>query len=713
MARSPTTVRRERGGIVSAMPAPDFITDSAQSAADPDKMSDIQLVAWVAACRNESADAMKERLRLNRRNRDANMGKQDWSHKVKGQSREFLPRVRMAGEQFSAFTKRALTQFGQWFQVDQRTDMPGPLREEKISELMLHILNNIYIGNGRTTKFSTILSDGVKLSLFESLIVLKISGEFCPTIRRYVDKEDAAGAAAESIMPGQDMAPGPAADGTGDNGGPPLDGEAYPGTEDIEQSTEMPQPAAERKDVLKTKTIWPWKLRVDLIRPDAYFPDPSGRGLYEIHEIERDLFEVVDMAEKGIYDSQVVAQIHSDYMDEEEAEKERRAKGQQNSTPPAGRKRVRIREFWGNILNHDGLIEHRNVVMAVANERYLIRPPEENPFWHGTSPFLAIPLVRTPLSVHHSALYDDAVALNLVQNELFNLILDGGLESVWGVRQVRVDDMDDPEDISNGISSGMTIRVKSTLPHNAKVVERVTEGSAPQDALAVFEMLGREFNQAALTNDVKLGTLPMRQVTATEVNDATNSSNTTLDAIASDLENELLTPALTKIFLTVMQHMEWMDAHEVVGAIGPAAAFSLAKMTPPQRYAAFAYPYNFKVFGLSAVMTRARDFQRLMALLQAVMSNPILLQSFIKIASGDKLLKTIMKMLNINPDSIAITPEEQQQLPQTMQEVQSLTSITNPTSGGGRADGAGTAGGSNTSAEINQMENPLSGMGGG
>ena len=45
------------------------------------------------------------------------MGLQDWSGKVKGQSREFIPKTPIAVDQLCFFVKKALTGFGDWFQV--------------------------------------------------------------------------------------------------------------------------------------------------------------------------------------------------------------------------------------------------------------------------------------------------------------------------------------------------------------------------------------------------------------------------------------------------------------------------------------------------------------------------------------------------------------------------------------------------------------------
>ena len=188
-----------------------------------------------------------------------------------------------------------------------------------------------------------------------------------------------------------------------------------------------------------------WKLRVDLVQPEDYFPDPTGAGLYEIHSVERDLHEVIAMADEGVYDKSIVDQlIGIDFKKPEDEARDARDKNQDEVVTPSFRKRVVLDEFWGTLLKSDGSVAHRNCVCTVANKRFLIRKPEPNPFWHQLSPFVAEPIIRIPWSVWGKALFDDAVSLNLAQNELFNLILDGGMAAVWGTRQIRLEDLEDP-----------------------------------------------------------------------------------------------------------------------------------------------------------------------------------------------------------------------------------------------------------------------------
>jgi len=78
----------------------------------------------------EAEEARESRILKNRANHAAFMSDQDWSHKQDGQSTEFLPKSSVAVEQFTAFVKRALVQFGDWFSVEAKA---GPLTPESRS----------------------------------------------------------------------------------------------------------------------------------------------------------------------------------------------------------------------------------------------------------------------------------------------------------------------------------------------------------------------------------------------------------------------------------------------------------------------------------------------------------------------------------------------------------------------------------------------------
>ena len=618
------------------------------------KKTDSDPVLRVSQAYFKEADgARKDRMRMNSRNRDVYMGDQDWSHKQDGQSTEFLPKTSMATEQFSAFVKRALVQFGDWFSV---TASQGPLNNDQIVNLLQCFFKRLPNGP-RTTTLPVIIADVVKAAMMDSLLIAKVHGQQVAERRFRV----------EPGIPLMDIPP-----------------------------------------ELSPQEFSPWRLRIDGIRAEDYYPDPTGRGLYEIHRSECDLHEVLAeaQAEDSIYDLKAVEAL-VDTARKEEEERPERQRGQRETDHPGFRKRVVKDEYWGTILDEDGRVLHRNVVWTVANETHVIRKPEPNPFWHGESPFVVAPLLRVPDSVWHKALIDDAASLNVALNEMFNLMVDGGMASVWGIKQIHQDWLEDPDQVSGGIPQGTTLALNDNAPPGAKVLETVTEGRVPPDAIQMLRLLDVEFQSSMFVNDIKLGHLPPKQVRATEIVEASASQSVTLDSLSADIEQEFLSPLIRKSWLTILQNADNLSSEDIVAAIGMRGALLIARMSPAERFAMWAGQCEFRVSGLSSTLARVRDFQKLGALLQMVGANPLLLQAFFQKYSGTKVLEYAMRLLNFDPTNMEKDENEQANADNDLRQLGQFAQLA-----GGRAsvDGPGT-GGEELPAEINQIANPITGMG--
>lgn len=608
----------------------------------------LSVIHAVRECKREAEDARRTRMAKSRVNVGAFHGVQDWSHKLAGQSREFLPKVPMAVEMVSAFIKRAMVGFGAWFSVEIPKNFPGGLDENDVRKLL-----KLYLDCH--ADFSIVIADAIKVGLLQSLMILKIHG-------RMDDKK----------------------------------------VFSVEQGTQLiglgEEEASQESGGVKVETSKQWKLSIDLIDPKDYFPDPSGKGLYEIHSVERDLHEVVALAEMGVYDIEAVNLLTEDFQKKYEEWEKAKDKAQDPATPPSFRKKVVVDEFWGTLLDADGRVAERNILTAVANDKFLIRPPQPNPFWHGESPFVVAPLVRVPFSVWHKALFDHATALNFALNEMFNLILDGGIASVWGIKQIRLDDLEDPRQVSGGVKQGATLAVKSGLPHNADVLKKVAGGEVPRDALNTYNLVDREFQAASLVNDLKLGLLPTKAVKATEIIEASQQSAVFFDGVVRDLEHKLIRPALHKAWATILQNADDLDVDDIIAEVGARAALQFIKMSPEERFVRLGQGCKFKVTGLSAILARMKDFQKLMALLQSTTANPVLMQAFLKKYSPDKVLTQIIKTLNINPETIEQDRLEREQMPKDLQQLPQIMQM--------MGQGQFAKGQGEVPAEVNQMVKP-------
>lgn len=615
-----------------------------------------QVANIVLAYKRESERARETRMRKNRANREAFMSLQDWSHKKEGQSREFLPKVAVAAERFSAFVKRSLIQFGDWFTVDMRGG--SILDGDDVRSILKYYLSHLpEEGDSKEVDVSVRIGDAVKAGSLDSLIVLKVYG-------RPVEKKRFA-------LSGQRV---------------------------------------------RRKKVKQWRLFIDLVRAEDYHRDPTGNGLYEIQVMERDLYQIKKQTTDngGPYDPEVVEMLEADMDRLDPQERDEQERGHDETHDNKHRKRVELLECWGTLLDEQGEVLHENAVTTIANDRFVIREPESNPFWHGESPFIAEPIIRVPDSVWHRALYDDATSLNFSINELFNLMLDGGLASVHGIKQIRLDALEDPSQASSGIMQGDTLAVTSELPFGEQAVETVATGEVPNDAMNMFQVVEREFNTSALTNEIQMGFLPPKAVKATEVVEAEQNSAVTMDAIAADLENAVLVQVLRKSWLTILQSASELDAEEIVRAIGPRKALILARMSPAERFVSMGQNSSIKVHGLSATVARSRDFQKLMALMQSIVGNPVLLQAGVRRISADKIITQMLKMLGVNPEHIEKDEIEAQRLQKDMQELPFFMDLvgggarqaSEGASRGGSGLGSEDAGEPNFPAEVNQQSRP-------
>ena len=633
-------------------PSPDFAVDpddvqSLDNSEDDDgetvgEYTDDEVIKSILECRRESYDARRHRMRQNHMNRDAYMSIQDWSHKQRGQSTEFLPKTASAVEQFSAFIKKSLVGFGDWFSVTMSEDIKPYVTDAQVRNLMKYFLGRLPQGDNKFTDIESVIGDGAKVGLLESLTVFKVYA-------RRIGEPDF------HVEPG--------------------------GAKIFDFTTGIPRPSEAK---LTRKMKQKWHLGIDLIRSEDYFPDPTGRGLYEIHEVERDVVDIEPLVKAGIYDKDAFESAKMEDVPKPEFERRRPQQlGQDRSVPPAFRRRIVVTEYWGTLLGEGGRVIARNCVSALFNRKYLARAPEINPYWHGESCFVAHPLIRVPFSALHKALYDAGVYINYAINEMFNLMLDGGIADVWGIKQLRIDQLADVKQIEGGIGQGVTLHVKDSLPPNAKVLEKVTEGSIPQDAMAIFQMLDEEFTASVLTNELRLGQLPSVPTKATAIVTAEQNQSMTLSSVTMYMERGEMEPLLRKSYLIIIQHLDEIEDEELIPLIGTKATALLRTLSTPERFVRLAKAVNFNVSGLTATLAASQDFQKLMAFLQAASQNPLLMHALMSKYSPDRILKVMMKLLNLNPDDFVNTDEEQKMVPQVLAQMAMFAQLF----GGGQQQG--------------------------
>ncbi len=555
------------------------------------------IIETISNYKAESELARGPRIMQNTKNFDMYHLKQDYSHKVKGQSQEFLPSQSMAVEQIAQFLHQGLADLGEFFSADPRPGITNSLfTKDEARKILAWQLEE--------AGFYNFIGDAIKAGLLGSLMIAKVHRENCYSPRFFT----------------------------------------------------RTNPLTETEKLYKNKKPSS-RLKIDLIRQRDYFPDPTAEGLYKMQRIEKDLWEVLALAKANpeTFDPEALDMLKSSLTGSEAgAENTHKANETGQAVQSNGfRKRVELMECWGKILDSStGEVLHDRVVTLVAQDKYVIMPPTPYPFWTNEDPFVASPLIRVPHSVWHRALMDAPTSLNHTKNEIFNLIIDGGIQAVFGLKQIREHWLEDPSQIADGIFPGISLSVNQSCPPGQKVIERVDTGNMSQEGTNAFELAGREFNQSALTNDLRLGGMPSRAVKATEVVEASQSITSVFTGVGKSVETEFVEKILGKSWNMSMQEFKNLNKEDLKSILGDKRAKNLLSISDKQIFAKTVNGHTFRVFGITQTLNKIKDFRKVTALLQTVFGNPMLQEAFVKDYNPTKLLKTVMESLDVDVDQI-------------------------------------------------------------
>ncbi len=278
------------------------------------QMEDKEIIDWILECRDEADAAKVDRLSRNKNNFDMYHLRHDFSHKEAGQSQEILSKQAMAVEQTKAFFQQSLADFGEWWSAEScypDAEVAMKVKPHEITKLSDYML-------GRANYYSHVGNE-VGEALLASLAIAKVSGRLISK-PKFVARKKGRGAGLKRWV--------------------------------------------EKTD---DKT---WELKLDIVRADNYYPDPSGSGLYEIEDSFPDLHAVKKMAEADEdFDSALTKNLKGGAPDQSEDEFNKARETGQSTPADANRKRVKLTEYWGDILNKDGEVVYENVQAIVANDK--------------------------------------------------------------------------------------------------------------------------------------------------------------------------------------------------------------------------------------------------------------------------------------------------------------------------------------------------------
>ena len=392
-----------------------------------------------------------------------------------------------------------------------------------------------------------------------------------------------------------------------------------------------------------------WEFKKDVIDPDDFIYDPQNKGLYRRQVVDIDYHTLVEAAERGVYLLPQVKKLKKTNTLDKDAKRRSDDKNQKPRTDNGFRKNIVLEEWHCDLINRDGELLEKDVLITVANKDTVIRK-QKNLEWQN-SPYVVSSLIEIPLSTTHKAIVDDAVSLNKSINELVNLLIDEGMLSVYGLRVAFPSLLRDSSQLNN-ICGPTTFIAEDGIRSTEDPIKQINVGSGLQNGFAVLQFLITQIQTILLFTDFSLGKLPGKDVKATEVIEQKNQFGGIRGGITRHLDNDFLKKDLLNIWQLVIKHIDEADSKEVADAIGVDQYLRLISMSRRERYLLLGRDVNIKVFGLSSVSEKQRIAQRLLTFSQVAIQNPVFQEPFLKEYSGSNILRQLVRSWNIPAQSI-------------------------------------------------------------
>jgi len=395
---------------------------------------------------------------------------------------------------------------------------------------------------------------------------------------------------------------------------------------------------------------------VESVDPRETWLDPKLRNLYRLRQYTIDLHELNAMAAqtddegKSIYDTDALAELTVSHM-RETAEKERSSgHGQDESS---FRKPITIDEWLCTILDADGEVIADRALVIVANEKHVIRGPEENPFWHGDDWLVTTAMIPVPFSAYGRSYMEDWSDVADAFIEMTNLILDGVFTSTMKSFAAIPELLENPQDLDEGMSPNKIFKLAEGVVNIKEFIKEIDLGTLPSEALAVWTALKQELRDGAKLSEIALGQVPPKGgITATEITAVSQSGSAMIRSMARTIESRFLEVVLTLVWQTALQHMDFLGIADEIGE-------ETAQMLNSRKEQFSDAKFVFRVRGISGLIDKQMELQGLLSMLGTVAQNELLMRKMLEKVDLGKLMDKMFQLFGVDPTELTLSPQEQ------------------------------------------------------
>lgn len=383
------------------------------------------------------------------------------------------------------------------------------------------------------------------------------------------------------------------------------------------------------------------------VDPREVYLDPTGRNLYRLRQRVIDMHELASLAEmkdsegNNLYDMDMVNSI-PDAIASEEADDKKRISGHSQERKSTSRKTVTLDEYLCTLVDEKGKVHYRNHLFIVANDKFLIRGPEENPFSHGQDWINFCPVISVPFSVYGKSYMENWSSVARVFTEVTNLMLDAMFITSIKSYAISPDALKDPTQAEEGFRPGKEWHLEDDADIR-NFIKEIDLGTVPPSLITSWQLLQKLMREGASFNEISLGRLASGEKTATEIQGAEQGSSVMMTAMAEWIETGYLEPELELIFKTGLQHLD-KDDEEMRTILGE----PIFEMLLSRKDEFIKQKFLFRVRGISNLVEKSTRLRKLLSAIQAITQNEGLSQQFIGAVDQQKLLAELFDLIGFD-----------------------------------------------------------------
>lgn len=400
------------------------------------------------------------------------------------------------------------------------------------------------------------------------------------------------------------------------------------------------------------------RVAIDGVDPRNTWLDHTGRNLYRVRRIEIDQHEIMSLAEqkdgagKPIYDLQALKSLTSWLA--HDAQKQQEEASGIGAQVISNRRPVTLDEYVATVIDDvTGKVIAHKALMVVANEQFLIRGPEKNPFWHEKDWMVFTPLVHTPQSVYGRTYMEDFGDLAQTFNELTNLILDAVRMSSLKAFVCVPEMLLNPEQVNGGIEPFKLFKLDQEFKAD-DFLKAIDLGAMPPEVIQIWSQMKNELREAADVNEVGLGQFaPKGRTSVAEIEQTQQSSNALIRSIAQSIETRWLNPTLDLVWKTGLQHVSRND-----DMIRAAAGDQMFEALYARRKELIARPITFQARGISMLMQKSKTLRSVLNIMSIISQSPELAAAFLQRIDLNRLVNLLFELSDVDLRRLEPTARE-------------------------------------------------------